>query len=70
MTEFKVAAHSVATGRQVIEIHHQKLGLLGVIYPSSQGVRIVSKYFAGKELDVLLEVSPEFPPALEINIEP
>lgn len=64
MNQLRIAEHSIHWERKAVEIHHPTMGLIGVIYPTESGVRIVSKYLSRKRI----AIDPVEPPALEIFI--
>jgi hypothetical protein len=51
----------------IIEIYHPTRGLIGAIYPTENGVKIVSKHF-NPHVDAHARFDPVAPPALEVNI--
>jgi hypothetical protein len=54
-------------GRAVCEIHDDEGGLVGVIYPTSHGVKLVSKYLGVREDQLVID--PAQPPALLVNLK-
>jgi hypothetical protein len=68
MTHLWPKIHNVQPERGLmIEIHHPVHGLIGAIYPTERGVRIVSKYLDAFDQN-LVALNPTEPPALEVFI--
>jgi hypothetical protein len=67
-TRLKLALHSGNEDTPIVEIHHPTLGFIGAIYPTENGVKIVSKYFDPYHDANLVAIDPSFPPALIVKI--
>jgi hypothetical protein len=69
MFTFKISEHQFKPGTRVVEICYGEK-LLGVIYPTERGIKVVSKYFLNPERMVKIERGEnKFPhlPAILIN---
>lgn len=66
MTNLQIAEHSAPSRGLVVEIHHPIHGLIGTIYPSDRGIRIVSPYLNPRR--DIVAIDPVSPPALEVFI--
>jgi hypothetical protein len=65
--QFRVAHHSVTGGRIVEVWNAEGTALLGVIYPTSSGIKFVSKYITNHPH--LVVIDPAEPPAVLISLE-
>ncbi len=63
--KLETAPHS-QNGSTVFEIRTDSGELVGVVYPSPRGVKIVSKYITNH--DYLFVIDPDDPPAVLIDL--
>jgi hypothetical protein len=66
MITFILSAHT-RRDQRVCEIW-QGGDMIGVIYPTEDGVRIISKHFDLEPIVPIAQVTPLFPTALEVHI--
>jgi len=69
MLELKMSAHDIRPGAQVVEIWNGST-LMGVIYPTERGVKVLSKYILHNPegaIEIDREKSPSIP-AILINL--
>lgn len=64
MFELRMAEHDIHRGRQIVEVWDGAT-LMGAIYPTERGVKVISKFLVGREPQTFIEIERR-PPAPEI----